>query len=135
MNHFFLDTSYLVALELAKDQNHLSAQIFWNSLDKKQLKIITTSYVFDEVVTFLNSRKFHSKAVEIGNNLINSSIVQLIQVDELLFFTAWDYFVKHSDKSYSFTDCVSFVTMKQLNINYVLTFDVHFRQAGFTKLP
>jgi len=135
MSHFFLDTSYLIALELANDQNHFRAKEHWNHLDRQFLQLTTTSYVFNEIVTFLNSRNFHSKAIEIGDNLLNSSIINLIPIDQRLFLSAWQYFVKHPDKSYSLTDCASFVVMNQLKISYVLTFDNHFRQAGFTKLP
>ncbi len=135
MNCLFLDTSYLLALELADDQNHKIALNHWQELDRKNLKLVTTSYIFDEVVTFLNSRNFHSKAVEIGNRLIISSLVDFIQVDETLFLETWEYFKKHQDKSYSFTDCLSFVVMKKLEINTALTFDRHFVQSGFTRLP
>lgn len=33
------------------------------------------------------------------------------------------------------TDCVSFAVMQQTRLNYALTFDKHFSQAGFTQLP
>ena len=86
MNCLFLDTSYLIALELADDQNHKIALNHWQTLDKSNLKLVTTSYVFDEIATFLNSRNFHSKAVETGNRLLTSSLVDFIQVDETFFF-------------------------------------------------
>lgn len=135
MNHLFLDASYVIALEIANEQNHLAASSHWQSLDRKNTRLVTTSYVFDEIVTFLNSRRLHAKAVEIGNRLLSSSSVQFIQVNETIFLEAWEFFQKHNDKSYSLTDCVSFVVMKQLKIKEALTFDNHFLQAGFVKLP
>jgi predicted nucleic acid-binding protein len=135
MNLFFLDTSYVIALELADDQNHQITLQHWQSLDRKNLKLVTTSYIFDEVVTFLNSRHLHGKAVEIGKRLLTSSLVNFIQVDEYLFLEAWEYFQKYQDKSYSFTDSLSFVIMKQREIKVALTFDHHFVQAGFMKQP
>jgi predicted nucleic acid-binding protein len=39
-----------------------------------------------------------------------------------------------SDKSYSLTDCISMVTMRERNITDVLTHDRHFAQEGFTVL-
>jgi predicted nucleic acid-binding protein len=49
----------------------------------------------------------------------------------------WIYgcLLHYDDKSYSLTDCISFAIMKRLNINNSLTFDKHFSQAKFTKLP
>lgn len=97
--------------------------------------MVTTSYVLDEVVTFLNSRRQHSKAIRIGDNLQTASNIQLIHVDENLFRDGWDYFRQHADKGFSLTDCISFVVMKQLGVTAALTFDRHFAQAGFSKLP
>jgi predicted nucleic acid-binding protein len=58
-----------------------------------------------------------------------------VHVDEVLFFDAWRYFRQHADKSYSLTDCVSFVAMDGFAIRTALAFDQHFFQAGFEKLP
>lgn len=97
--------------------------------------MVTTSYVFDEVVTYFNSREYHAKAVEVGNRLLNSPAVQFVQVDERLFMEGWQYFQQHRDKDYSLTDCISFATMKRFKIEVALTFDRHFVQAGFKKIP
>jgi hypothetical protein len=44
-------------------------------------------------------------------------------------------FFRHRDKDYSFTDCTSFVVMRELRLREALTTDRHFRQAGFQVLP
>jgi len=59
----------------------------------------------------------------------------MIFIKENIFFESWDFFKKFSDKSYSFTDCTSFIILKKLGIKNVLAFDKHFRQAGFNVLP
>ncbi len=89
----------------------------------------------DEVVTFFNSRNRHAKAVEVGSRLLSSPTVELVHVAEALFHEGWQYFARHTDKSYSLTDCVSFMVMAQRGIRTALTFDRHFVQAGFEKLP
>jgi len=135
MSAIFLDTGYLLALELANDQHHGAAITHWRSLHSRFPALVTTSYVFDEVVTFLKSRGFHEKAVEVGNRLIDSPSVSLVHVDEGLFQLAWEYLQGHRDKAYSLTDCVSFVLMNRLGITTALAFDRHFTQAGFEKQP
>lgn len=135
MKILFLDAGYVIALEASDDQNHKAASQHWRKLLKSPPLLLTTSYVFDEVVTFFNSRGRHEKAVEVGSNLIQTDSIELIHVDEALFYEGWEYFQKHKDKTYSLTDCISFVVMKQRGIKTALTFDRHFTQAGFEKLP
>ena len=135
MTVLFLDASYIIALELSDDQNHEAALRHWRSIRGTTSKLVTTSYIFDEIVTFLNSRNHHAKAVETGNRLLNSPSVHLIQVDETLFLEGWQFFQRYSDKSYSLTDSISFLVMHQNQIETALTFDKHFKQAGFVKLP
>jgi uncharacterized protein len=135
MRRLFLDTGYLIALEAADDQFHKVALRHWNGLSSHLPLLVTTDYVFDEVVTFFNSRNRHTKAVEIGNLLLESPSINLIHIDETLFRQAWRYFIEHSDKSYSLTDCASFTVMKRLRIRAALKFDKHFGQAGFEREP
>ena len=135
MSQVFLDTGYVLALELSNDQNHRAAVRHWRSLRKRLPPLVTTSYVFDEVVTYFNSRGHHAKAIEVGNRLLTSTSVQFVQVDEKLFKEGWEYFQLHKDKDYSFTDCISFVVMKTFSIETAFAFDQHFVQAGFQKLP
>jgi predicted nucleic acid-binding protein len=136
MTSLFIDTSYLVAVENADDQYHKTASKDWRDLLKSPPRsLVTISYVLVEVVTLLNNRRLHSRAVELGNNLLSSRLFNVVHVNEELFHEAWRYFQKYKDKTYSLTDCVSFVLMKKLGIREALTFDRHFAQAGFVKVP
>lgn len=135
MKSIFLDTSYVIALELASDQNHRAALKHWRSAAKSLPLFITTSYVFDEIVTFFNSRGHHAKAIEIGNRLLSSPSIRLIHVEEDLFQLGWSYFQKHKDKGYSLTDCLSFLVMEEFGTDTAFAFDKHFVQAGFKRVP
>ena len=135
MKQAFLDTGYVLALELANDQNHRPVTDHWHRVTGGLPSLVTTSYVFDEIVTFFNSRSHHGKAVEVGNNLLQSTTVKMIQVDEELLQLGWRYLVRHQDKRYSLTDCISFVVMDRLGIASAFTVDRHFKQAGFQIEP
>jgi uncharacterized protein len=104
-------------------------------MPSESLRLVTTTFVFDEVVTFLNTKGQHARAVQVGKNLFTSPSLELIDVDRPLFDTGWEYFQQHHDKSYSLTDCISFVVMQRLGIRTAFTFDRHFRQAGFDTAP
>ena len=135
MKPVFLDTGYLIALETSDDQNHLAARRHWRPFSRRLPPLVTTSLVFVEVVTFFNAKGWHSKAVEIGEMLLESPAVTLVQVDEPRLLAAWDYLRQHADKSYSVADCASFLLMHERGIEQALAFDHHFTQAGFRKLP
>ncbi|MFN8486624.1 MAG: PIN domain-containing protein [Caldilineaceae bacterium] len=132
---FFVDTGYMLALEIRSDQNHSRARAHWQEVNKNRPQLVTTSYIFTEVVTFLNNRGHHAKATEVGSRLLASSAVQLVHVDQALFYEGWSYFQKYHDKEYSLTDCISFLIMQRLSIQTALTFDKHFVQAGFRMEP
>lgn len=92
MKKFFVDASYWIALELTDDQNHHSAQSHWNSLALDDTHLITTTYVLDEAVTFLNSRRAHQNSVSLGESILLSPRIELIHVDQCLFFEGWAAF-------------------------------------------
>ena len=135
MNDVFLDTSYILALELASDQHHDVAKEHWQKMMPALPGLVTTSYILDEVVTFLSSRGYHDKAVSVGNMLLHSGSVSLVHVDEALFHAGWKYFEQHRDKTYSLTDCISFVVMNQMGLRVAFSIDKHFLQAGFVMQP
>ena len=135
MSRLFLDTGYVIALEAEDDERHQEALQHWRNLAQQRPSLVTTTYVFDEIVTFFNSRGRHAKAVEIGRRLLRSPHIRLIQVDVSLFEEGWSYFQSRPDKRYSLTDCISFVIMSRERIREALCFDGHFDQAGFKRLP
>jgi len=135
MKTYCADTSYWLALELNDDQNYVRALTHWQSLVKTSFTIVTTSYIFDETVTYLNSRNHHEKEIEVGENLLLSQTIELIHANESLFFEGWAMFQKYQDKRYSLTDCISFTVMNQKELDTALTFDRHFTQAGFRIEP
>jgi predicted nucleic acid-binding protein len=44
---------------------------------------------------------------------------------------AFSLFKRRKDKTWGMVDCYSFVVMKKRRVRHALTFDDHFRQAGF----
>ena len=89
-NIYFLDTSYILALEIKNEDAHQKVLQNWVSLIKINPFLITTTYIFDEIVTFFNSRNLHYKAVEVGNRLLESPDVNLIEIERTLFNQGWE---------------------------------------------
>ena len=130
----FLDSGYIIALETGDDENHPAAARHWKPL-RRRPQLVTHNLVFAEIVTFFNARGHHAKAVEVGNAILESPGMTLLPVNEELLRRGWDFLRQHDDKSFSLADCVSFVVMRERGISKAFSFDRHFVQAGFEKLP
>ncbi|NUQ08769.1 MAG: hypothetical protein HUU24_06880 [Phycisphaerae bacterium] len=70
-----------------------------------------------------------------GDTLLSADVVDLVRVTEMDERAAWSLFLARADKSYSFTDCTSFVIMRRLNLETVVSLDDDFRQEGYETLP
>lgn len=131
----FLDTSYLLALELSRDSNHALVQKHWKGFLLQPELLVTTTLVFLESVTFLNNRGHHGKAEKLGERLRTSAMIEMVPWSPSLFEESWTFFRKHKDKKYSLADCFSFILMREKGLTRAFALDRHFSQAGFTCEP
>jgi predicted nucleic acid-binding protein len=97
--------------------------------------LVTTDYVVDETLTLLRMRLGLPAAEAWWSQIDGSSRVRWHCVDTERAEKARAVFFRHRDKDYSFTDCTSFVVMRELRLREALTTDRHFRQAGCQVLP
>ena len=129
--HIFVDTSALYALFNAKAKEHIEIKSFFNNFKGRAF---ITNYIFDEIITLVNAKAGHEKAVFVGDVLLKSPQLERVWVTPDDEKKAWELFVLRNDKSYSFTDCTSFVVMRRIKIKNCLTLDGHFRQEGFEEI-
>ena len=132
MEQVFVDTSAWYAYADTTDSNHAAVI---NALEKWDGRLITSNFVFDEILTLLTARASYSIAVRTGAILRESGVVRMIRIASEDEEEAWSLFQRQSDKGYSFTDCTSFVLMRRLGLHTAITLDAHFLQAGFSVLP
>lgn len=131
----FVDTGAWKALYDKDDALHdLAVQTSLN-LKAQKAAFVTSNFICDETITLLRVKTGHEPATKFGDNLWGSRIINIVHVAREIENQAWEIFKKYSDKSFSFTDCTSFVVMQQLEITQAFTFDSHFRQFGFQTLP
>ena len=97
-------------------------------------RFVTTDYVLDETATLLRARGHGRLADAFFQTVFASRACQVEWMDADRFTQTRQFFLKHHDKSWSFTDCFSFVVMRDLKLRDALTTDAHFRQAGFHPL-
>ena len=124
-----------LAIEDSSDNHHQKAISFWKALLEKKNQVVTTDYVLDETYTIIRIRAGHKFAVEFGEETRRSKIIKIIHITPGIIDNAWKVFKKYQDKDFSFTDCTSFVAMKENKIESAFSFDKNFTQYGFKILP
>ena len=130
----FIDTSGFYALLVAKDDRHAAARAFMHMAAEERSPLVTTDYVLDETATLLVVRGLQRLTTPFFDHILTSKACRIEWTDSKRFLATVRFLTQHQDKSWSFTDCLSFVVMEELSLQHALTKDHHFRQAGFTAL-
>ena len=129
----FADTGAWYAFVDKSDAHHVAASQFVQNLTTP---LVTSTYILDETVTLIKLHVGHSAAVRFGESLRQQQIARLVKITEQDEDRAWEIFVRHHDKEFSFTDCTSFALMERLQVDTAFAFDDHFRQYGrFVVVP
>ncbi|HSR68104.1 MAG TPA: PIN domain-containing protein, partial [Acidobacteriota bacterium] len=131
MAEVFVDTSGFYASLVRKDTHHQQARAFFQRASQQQIRLLTTDHVLDETATLLKRRGFSHLLPTFFDVVLSSQACRISWTDASLFNEAVDFMLKHEDKGWSFTDCLSFVVMKEKGVSQALTSDAHFHQAGF----
>ena len=129
-----VDTAGFLALWDASDQFHRPALQLQMELSRKGRRFVTTDYIVDETATLLLVRHSHPAAADFLQTVLASQSLQIQWIDSDHFQRAARFFTQHDDKQWSFTDCLSFILMRELRLTDCFTTDHHFQQAGFNVL-
>ena len=130
----YLDTSGVYSLLAKQDVNNKKTVAILKKCRIDKVTFVISDYIIDELFTLLSAKGLRHLCEDVSKLLNQTKVVKIEFVNEEIFNNAKDYFLKHKDKKYSFTDCVSFIQMKSLNLIEVLSSDKHFDQAGFKAL-
>ncbi len=133
--NLFVDSSGWIALFGEGDKFHQQAIAAYQGLENQPLDWITTDYVFDETVTFLQKHYGLPIAQKCGNAILHTPYIKMVTIEAAVWQAAWEMFQAYTDKQWAFTDCTSFIVMQQQQVWQAFTFDQHFEQAGFRLWP
>jgi len=131
----FVDTAGWMACADAADPAHratVKARDLW--LERGGL-FITTDYIADETLTLIRLRLSHAAAETWWRQVDGSARLRWESITPARTDKARSLFFRYQDKDFSFTDCTSFVVMRELKLREALTTDHHFAQIGFTLVP
>jgi predicted nucleic acid-binding protein len=130
----FVDTSGLYALVDRKDARHPAARTVVERLLRGGRRFVATDYILAETVNLANARSGTRVAIRVLDLIEQSAGIRIEWIGTSRFDLTKAFFRKHADHQYSFTDCTSFVVMRELKLSQALTTDQHFSQAGFDAL-
>jgi len=131
----FVDTAGWMACADESDPAHAASVTERDLWLKSNGLLVTTDYVLDETLTLLRIRLGLSATERWWNQIEESSRLRWEPVSAERAARARAVFFRFRDKDFSFTDCTSFVVMKELQLKQALTTDHHFIQMGFQKVP
>jgi predicted nucleic acid-binding protein len=129
----FVDTSALLAVLDAKEQNHVHAGITWERLITNDEELVCTNYVLVEAFALVQSRLGMEAARTLHEDIVPALRVEWLDAQD------HDAGVKAmliaDRRQLSLVDCSSFETMRRLGISTAFTFDRHFAEQGFVCIP
>ena len=131
MNPVFADTAYFIALPNPSDHYHSRA------LELTQHPtgpLVTTIWVLVEVGDAFSQPMNRVKFARLVALLQTTPDIEVIPPSDRQFQAGTSLYATRPDKSWSLTDCISFVIMRERDLNDALTTDHHFTQAGFRVL-
>lgn len=131
MRRVFADTTFYFALLNPRDQYASAASQFADQYDGT---ILTTSAVLTEVANGLAGSRQRSQVLGLWKTLDADPNVVVVYADMALWLRSLELYSERNDKSWSLTDCMSFIVMEDAGLTEALTADHHFEQAGFTVL-
>lgn len=135
MKALFADTAGWMACADADDPSHVKAVQARDAWLEKGGLLLTTDYIVDETLMLIRLRLGHAAAETWWQQVDASSRIRWEHVSPARAEKARGLFFRYRDKDFSFTDCTSFVVMRELKLREALTTDRHFAQMGFTLKP
>ena len=131
MTAVFVDTSYYIALLSPRDRYHDRAS---QLSQKLQRRVVLTEFVLIELGNAMRTAEDRQLFVDLVALIRSDPNAVIVPASSQLFEQGRNLYSRRMDKTWSLTDCTSFVVMKEHGLTDALTTDRHFEQAGFVVL-
>jgi len=131
MKACFADSFYFLALLSSRDHWHRRAVRLSESLT---CTMLTTTWVLTELADAMCRPPARDRFGVFVDRLRRESRIVVVPTTDELFEAGLALYLDRPDKSWSLTDCISFVVMQKEGLTEALTGDHHFEQAGFVAL-
>lgn len=125
----FVDTSALIAVLHADDDNHAHASAIFRSLIERDALLATSSYVLVETTALIQHRFGLPAVRRFQDDVV--PVLDIIWVHAELHAEGMAALLTAGRRDLSLVDCVSFACMRRHGISHAFHFDRHFREQGF----
>ena len=126
----FVDTSAILAVLDKGDPFHPAGRKVWEFLlQDERFEMLTTNYVILESAALIQNRIGMMAAAAFQTKI--SPVLKITWVDPELHQAGASALITANRRQLSLVDCISFITMRNLNIVNYFGFDKHFDEQGF----
>ncbi len=129
----FIDTSAILAILDADDQNYKKAKKKWEELISKECTLVCSNYVLIETFALIQNRLGMKAVRSFQEDVVPMLTIEW--VDEIIHQDGVASVLAANRRELSLVDCVNFDFMRQLGIKTVFAFDKHFKERGFECIP
>lgn len=131
MSRVFVDTSAVLALLIPTDKAHSSATRIFARLRTREAVLVTTSYVLVETYALLANRIGSAGVSAFREGF--APLLEVVWVDRDLHERGLDRMLT-KQRNVSLVDAVSFLCIRDENLDEAFVFDRHFNQEGIVTL-
>ncbi len=132
MRAAFLDTVGMLAIWDVADQWHSVAEQAFDDLLRKNISLVSTSFVLMECGNAAARRPYRDRVSMLRTQLIDDGLILDPTPGETE--EAWNAYDRGEAVAAGIVDHLSFIVMRRLGIRQAFTNDNHFHAAGFETL-
>jgi uncharacterized protein len=129
----FIDTSAMYAFLDRRDGNHRAAVDAWTERFGAETSLVTSNYVMVELTALVQRRLGPTAVRDILEYF--TPLLHVYWIDQRTHDLAMRTILAAGQRGISLVDAVSFEIMRANAIPAVFTFDRHFEDEGFERLP
>lgn len=131
----FVDAGGWIALADTGDRYHAAATAAYPTFLQRYRRLLTTTLVVAEAYVALRLGIGDRAAIQFLDLLDASPRIHRVSVGPAIEQAAEALLRQYRDQRFSYTDGVSFATMRSLGVTDAFAFDRHFTTAGFRRVP
>ena len=135
MRNVFVDSSEWIAFFSASDGNHRRAEAALRREVGEGRRLVTSNLVLAEVHRLFVHRAGTLIARTVLDRILRADEIAVVHAEPRHHDGALRFLERLSDQPLTYADAVSFAIMKTERCRIALTFDRHFRMAGFDVRP